>query len=152
MVPIVPAPGQPAPAPGAACDQDGVPFGEAVQYQDGVSVSIAVERYTPSTTATGTVPGQIAVKVTVTVNNTSSSDLDVSAATVDITCEQQPEASRITDAAGGIGEGLQGSVPAGQTLAADYAFSVTEADLARLVVEVTPNAEHAKAVFADAVS
>jgi hypothetical protein len=129
-----------------------MPFSEAVRYQDGVSVGIAVERYTPSTTATGTSPGQIAVKVTVTVDNGSSSDLDVSSATVDITCEEQPEAARINDPAGGLGEGLQGTVPAGQSLAGAYAFSVTEADLARLVIEVTPNAEHATAVFADAVS
>lgn len=120
-------------------------FGEAYTWQDGLSVTIgAPERYTPSDYAFGSVEGQSAVALQITIVNGSDAPFDPVLASISAQ-SGNTEASQIFDS----GQGMEGSpstkILAGRETTYKVAFSV--ADPNDLVVEFSPDFAHASVLF-----
>jgi len=119
-------------------------FGEVFTYDDGISVSVAApEPFTPGEYASGA--DQAATVVfSVTVQNDSTANFDPALVFTSVS-SGGTEADAVYD----VEQGVQGSpsttVPAGQSVTWQEAFSV--ADPAQVVFEIAPGFDYDDAVF-----
>lgn len=121
-------------------------FGEAYTWEDGLSVTIeAPQAYTPSDYAAGTVAGQEAVTLQITIVNGSDAPFDPVLTMVSAQ-SGNTEASKIYDTAKDIGGSLSTKILTGRESTYKVAFSV--ADPSDLVVEFTPDFTHESVLFA----
>lgn len=113
----------------------------AVTYPSGITVGIAsAVQYTPGSQAIGTAAGNTGVVLTVRVTNGSSQPLDTEYLTVALRSGPElEESAQIFDAANDYGIGLTGTIAAGETARADYAFDLPPSGLSLLNVVVTPD-------------
>lgn len=113
----------------------------AVSYPSGLTVSVtSAIQYLPSDDAIGTVAGNTGVVLTVRVENGSTQPLDTEYLTVALrTGAALTQAAQIFDAANDYGTGLTGTIAAGETTEAKYAFDVPASDLSVLNAVITPD-------------
>lgn len=113
----------------------------SVRYPSGITVAVAsATQYTPSGQAVGTVVGHTGVVLNVKVTNDSTQPLDTEYLTVALrTGSALTPAAQIFDAPNGYGSGLTGTIAAGKTANAQYAFDLPASDLSMLNVLVTPD-------------
>jgi hypothetical protein len=126
-----------------------------VSYPSGITLGVAsAVQYTPSATAVGTVAGHTGVVLTVRVTNGSTRPLDARYLTVALrTGADLTQAAQIFDAGNGYGSGLTGTIAAGKTARAKYAFDLPASDLSRLSVAITPDLRSPRsAVFTGAAT
>jgi hypothetical protein len=133
-----------------------VAFGadHGAEWNDKVQASVlSVVRYTPSKNAAGTHAGQVGIKVTVKITNNSSAQLDLTLSRVKVKSGANgTQADLIIDLENNLGLGFEGSVAAGHSATADYAFSVPQGDLGKIDVEVSPDFDYDSAIFEGSVS
>jgi len=150
-----------APAPtntggGGVSGSGTVPFGSdhGVKWNDNIEASVlSVQRFTPSSTAAGTHPGQVGVKVTVKITNNSGKQLDLTLAEVKLKSgENGTQADDIIDIENNITLGFEGAVASGHSATAVYAFSVPSGDLSKLDIEVTPGWDYDAGIFEGSAS
>ena len=133
-----------------------IPFGasHSAQWTDKMSATVvSVVKFTPSSTAAGTHPGQSGIKVTVKISNNSAKRLDLTLASVKVKSGASgTQADTIIDLENNLGLGFEGSVPPGNAATATYGFSVPTGELSKIDVEVSPDFDHDSAVFEGAAS
>jgi hypothetical protein len=133
-----------------------VPFGpdHGVKWPDKIEASvISVQRFTPSSTAAGTHPGQVGIKVTVKITNNSDKKFDLTLAEVKVkTGDNGTQADSIFDSQNNLGLGFEGSILAGHSATAVYGFSVPAGDLGKIDVDVTPGFEYDAGIFEGSAS
>ncbi len=133
-----------------------VAFGadHSVQWNDKLTASVVtVKRFTPSSTAAGTHPGQAGIKVTVKITNNSDKQFDLTLA--DVKVKSGPDgtqADTIFDSDNNLGMGFEGSIAPGHSATADYGFSVPPGDLSKVDVEVSPGFDYDPGIFEGSVS
>jgi hypothetical protein len=113
----------------------------SVSYPSGLTVSVtSAIQYLPSDDAIGTVAGNTGVVLTVRIENGSTQPLDTEYLTVALrTGAALTQAAQIFDAANDYGTGLTGTIAAGETTEAKYAFDVPASDLSVLNAVITPD-------------
>lgn len=141
---------------GAAKNSTPVPFGadHSFTWNNQIVASvISVQRFTPSSTAAGTHPGQVGIKVTVKLTNNSSQQLDLTLADVHVKSGANgTQADGIFDSENNLGLGFEGSIAPGRSATADYGFSVPPGDLGNIDIEVSPGFDYDDGIFEGAVS
>lgn len=121
-------------------------FGKAYTWSDGLSVTIAAPQpYTPGAYAAGTVDGQKAVSLQITVVNGTGAPFDPVLLTTTVQ-SGNTEASQIFDSAKGLEGSPSTKILAGRESTYKVAFSV--ADPKDIVVEFTPDFTHESVLFA----
>jgi hypothetical protein len=133
-----------------------VPFGpdHSVKWNDHVEASVlSVQRFTPSSTAAGTHPGQVGIKVTVKITNNSAKQFDLTLATVKVkTGANGTQADSIFDSVNNLGLGFEGSIAPGHSATATYGFSVPAGDLSKVDVDVAPGFDYDAGIFEGSVT
>lgn len=120
-----------------------LPFGDAVTYEDGVSISVsAPTSFTPSEYAAG-VEQANQILFSFTITNDSDANLQPSA--YSRLASGGAEASMIFDSENGAGSGPSTVLLPGQTVTWTEGYSV--ADPASLVLQVSPSFDYADAIF-----
>lgn len=121
-------------------------FDKSYTWADGLSVTIgAPEAYTPSSSAAGTVAGQEAVTLQITIVNGTDQPFDPVLTMVSAQ-SGNTEASTIYDSAQHLGGSPSTKILTGRESTYKVAFSV--ADPNDLVVEFTPDFTHESVLFA----
>jgi len=133
-----------------------IPFGAGhnAQWTDKIEATVvSVSKFSPSSTAAGTHPGQTGVKVTVKITNNSTKRIDLTLASVKVKSGSGgTQADTIIDLENNLGLGFDGAVPPGNAATAAYGFSVPSGDLGKIDVEVSPDFDHDSAIFEGAAS
>jgi Domain of unknown function (DUF4352) len=133
-----------------------VPFGadHGVRWNDKLEATVlSVKRFTPSTTAAGTHPGQVGIKVTVKITNNTTQQFDLTLAGVKVKSgDNGTQADTIFDSENNLGIGFEGSIAPGHSATADYGFSVPPGDLGKIDVEVTPGFDYDPGIFEGSAS
>jgi hypothetical protein len=136
---------------GTAANSGPVPFGagHSFQWSDKIEASVlSVVRFTPASTAAGTHPGQVGIKVTVKLTNNSTKQLDLTLADVHVKSGANgTQADKIFDSENNLGLGFEGSIAPGHSATADYGFSVPPGDLGNIDVEVAPGFDYDAGIF-----
>ena len=119
-------------------------FGDTWEYEDGLAITVSTpEPYTPGEYASGA--DQAAnVAFTITIVNGTDANFDPSLSIPDVS-SGGTESSRIIDFEGATGLPPSTTVPAGQTVSWQAAFSV--ADPAQIVMDISPSFDYDSAVF-----
>ncbi|WP_460513729.1 hypothetical protein [Frigoribacterium salinisoli] len=119
-------------------------FGDTWQYDDGLTVTVsAPEPYTPSEYASGADQAE-AVVFTITIENGTEANFDPSLSIPNVS-SGGTEASRIVDFEGATGLPPSTTVPSGQSVSWQAAFSVVDPE--QIVLDVAPSFDHDAAVF-----
>lgn len=131
-----------APEPEPEPEVGNLPFGGAITYEDGVSLSLSTgAAFSPSEYVTVAQPHNL--RFTVTITNGSDKNFD-GYVYATATSGGAP-AEQIFDSANGLVGSPSGVILPGQTISFDIAFSV--ADTNAIVVSIAPSFDYEDAIF-----
>lgn len=124
--------------------------GEIARWEDGASAAVAsLKKYTPTGTAAGHQPGNVAFEVTVTLGTTSATPLDLTLASTKARAGAQgDQCEQVYDSGKGVNGMFEGTVSGGRSATVRVAFSCpAAAGLAQVSVLVQPTWNHNVATF-----
>ncbi|WP_267244195.1 DUF4190 domain-containing protein [Streptomyces sp. PR69] len=122
-------------------------FGETQRYEDGVEVRVSEpSEFSPSDTAAGHSPGNVAVAVEVMVTNGADESLDLVLVQVQAKDAEGRTADRIFDSAQDL-QDLSGTLLPGKSSVGSYAFDLPSDAAGSLDVEVRPGFTYDSAIW-----
>lgn len=128
-------------------------FGAPAAYPDGVKVSITkAEKAVETGTGPGQFNGRQLLVVDLQVTNGSASPIDLNQVVITTTYGQSRQVAAAVYPGNVSVQDFTGSVAAGATASARYAFAVPAADLGLVSMTVDFDASHASAIFTGSVS
>ena len=129
--------------------------GEIARWEDGATAAVAsLKKYTPSGSAAGHQPGNLAFEASVTIGTTTSTPLDLSLASVQARAGAQgAQCEALFDSAKGVSGTFQGTVSGGRSVTVRMAWSCpADAGLGQIALQVQPTWNHNPATFEGGVA